>query len=108
MTVSGVGHIHAIVRAFHGRFQVNGRGQPLVVLHRGFAGRERHFSLLTSETAFKACVTLLVQPPQVIPVTFKSSVCMVMPLSKGVNKNYTVIRLQVVVSSPTISVVPDA
>jgi hypothetical protein len=34
------------------------------------------------------------QPPQVIPVTFKSSVCMVMFLSIGLNKNYTVIRLE--------------
>ena len=31
-----------------------------------------------------------------------------MPLSKGLNKNYTVVRLQVVVLSPTVSVVPDA
>ena len=33
--------IHTVARAFHRRFQLLGRGQPLVVLHHRLARRER-------------------------------------------------------------------
>jgi hypothetical protein len=48
------------------------------------------FTSLTPETAFSACVTLLMQPPQVFPVTFTISVCMVMFVFVGLHKNYTI------------------
>ena len=40
--LSSVGGIYTIAGAFHGRFELLGRRLMLIVLHSGFAGRERH------------------------------------------------------------------
>ena len=42
LTVDGVGRVHAIARPFYGRFHLIRRRKPLVVLHSGFACRDRH------------------------------------------------------------------
>lgn len=76
--VFGLARTDPLASLLHSQFQLAGRGQGFVELNLRFAGREREtLASVTPATLLSACVTLPTQPPQVIPVTFKSAVCIV-------------------------------
>ena len=88
MTLSGVGRIHAIARALHGRFQLIGCGQPLVVLHRGFAGRERYFYSADSGNRLQRVRYLAGAAPASHASYFQKFGLHLDASFQGLNKNY--------------------